>query len=202
MVVVGNQVMATVSNGSAPLGIIDDIRTRAFTNISWNESVIVPNVPFTTGTGGRLISTVDVKAELRRPNIIPSSFTSDAIDVVLNANNGVITFVAGTELNWDATGSGTPTGFRTIVNYTYQVASLPGDDSVAGTGRITVWFQRMIFETTAFETNQQYPVNSNLFVNENGLFTTRQTGGGKNPSVAMVLAPPSPLSPSLQILWL
>src|SRR5713101_7308076 len=75
LTVIGNQVMVTVSNGTAPLGIIDDIKTRAFTNVSWNEVVIVPAVGV-PGPGGQLISTVDIKTELRKPNILPSSFGS------------------------------------------------------------------------------------------------------------------------------
>lgn len=200
LVVIGNQVMATVSNGTAPIGIIDDIRTKAFTNISWNEIVITEQIPSTI-VGGKYVSTIDYKYELKRPNILPNSFTSSDIDVVLNANNGVITFVAGTELNFDTTGSGVPDAFRTIVNYTYNVASIPGDDSVAGTGRVTVWVQRMMFQTSMYETNVQYPVNANLYVNETGLFTTRVTGPN-NPAVAMVIGPPSPTNPMLDVLWL
>ena len=44
LTVVANQVMATVSNGTAPIGIIDDIRTRAFTSVSYNETVEVPAI--------------------------------------------------------------------------------------------------------------------------------------------------------------
>jgi len=93
LTVLGNQVMATVSNGTAPLGIIDDIKTRAFTNVSWNEEVIVPAVGVMSG--GQLVTPIDIKAELRRPNIIPSSFSS-TVKVNLNSINGVITFLAGT----------------------------------------------------------------------------------------------------------
>jgi len=38
----GNAVVCTVSNGTAPIGIIDDIKTKAFTAVSWDETVIVP----------------------------------------------------------------------------------------------------------------------------------------------------------------
>ena len=47
LTVIGNQVMATVSNGTAPIGVIDDIKTKAFTNVSWNETIIVPAVGVT-----------------------------------------------------------------------------------------------------------------------------------------------------------
>lgn len=198
LTVIGNQVMATVSNGTAPIGVIDDIKTRAFTNVSWNEVVIVP----ATGvlSGGNLVTPVDIKAELKKPNIVAYSFNS-TIDVVLNPVNGIITFLAGTPLNFDLTGSGQPNAIRTVVNYTYQVSNIPGDDSTLGSNRVTVWFQRMFFQTDQFESNQQFPVRANLFVSEMGLLTTRRPSL-LHPAVAMVTAPPSPMNPMLEVLWL
>lgn len=197
LTVIGNQVMATISNGTAPIGIIDDIKIRAFTNVSWNEVVIVPAVGVIQG--GVLVTPIDIKAELRKPNVVPSSFNS-TVNVVLNPVNGIITFVAGTPLNFDLTGSGTPNAIRTIVNYTYQVANIPGDDSTAGSGRITVWFNRMFFQTDQYETNQQYPVRANLYVSETGFLTTRRPSG-IHPAVAMVTAPPTPMNPMIEALW-
>ncbi len=198
LTVIGNQVMATVSNGTAPIGIIDDIKTRAFTNVSWNEVVIVPAVGV-IGPGGQLVTPVDIKAELRKPNIISSSFNS-TVDVVLNPNNGVITFVAGTVLNFDLMGTGQPNAIRTIVNYTYQVPNIPGDDSTQGSGRMTVWFNRMFFQTDQYETNQQYPVRANLYVSEAGFLTTRRPSS-IHPAVAMVTAPPTPMNPMIEALF-
>src|SRR5277367_319500 len=68
LTVIGNQVMATVSNGTAPIGVIDDIKTKAFTNVSWNEVIIVPAIGV-VGPGGRLVTPVDIKAELKKPNV-------------------------------------------------------------------------------------------------------------------------------------
>lgn len=198
LTVIGNQVMATVSNGTAPIGVIDDIKVKAFTNVSWNEVVIVPAVGV-SGPGGSVVTPIDIKAELRKPNVIPSSFSS-TVNVVLNPVNGIVTFVAGTALNFDLTGSGQPNAIRTIVNYTYQVANIPGDDSTAGSGRITVWFNRMFFQTDQYETNQQYPVRANLYVSETGFLTTRRPSG-IHPAVGMVTAPPTPMNPMLEILW-
>ncbi|CAB4197105.1 hypothetical protein UFOVP1290_625 [uncultured Caudovirales phage] len=197
LTVIGNQVMATVSNGTAPIGIIDDIKTKAFTNVSWNEVVIVPAVGVMQGN--QLVTPIDIKAELRKPNIIPSSFTS-TVSVYLNPVNGVVTFLAGTPLNFDLMGTGTPNAIRTIVNYTYQVANIPGDDSTAGSGRMTVWFSRIFLQTDQYETNQQYPVRANLFVSENGFLTTRKPSA-IHPAVAMVTAPPTPSHSMLEILW-
>ena len=199
LTVIGNQVMATVSSGTAPIGIIDDIRTRSFTNVSWNEVVIVPAVGV-PGPGGQLVTPIDIKAELRKPNIISTSFNS-TVNVVLNPNNGVITFLAGTPLNFDLSGTGQPNAIRAIVNYTYHVANIPGDDSTAGSGRVTVWFNRMFLQTDQYETNQQYPVRANLFVSETGLLTTRRPSS-IHPAVAMVTAPPTPINPMIELLWL
>ncbi len=198
LTVIGNQVMATVSNGTAPLGLIDDIKTKAFTNVSWNEVVIVPAVGV-PGPGGTIVTPVDIKAELKKPNIISNSFNS-TVDVVLNPINGVITFLAGTPLNFDLTGTGQPNAIRTIVNYTYQVANIPGDDSTQGSGRVTVWFSRMFAQTDQYETNQQYPVKANLYVSEVGFLTTRRPSN-IHPAVAMVTAPPTPMSPMIEFLW-
>lgn len=198
LTVIGNQVMATVSNGTAPIGVIDDIKTKAFTNVSWNEVVIVPAVGV-PGPGGSLVTPIDIKAELRKPNVIPSSFNS-TVNVVLNPVNGVVTFLAGTQLNFDLTGAGSPNAIRTIANYTYQVANIPGDDSTQGSGRMTVWFNRMFFQTDQYETNQQYPVRANLYVSETGYLTTRRPSG-IHPAVAMVTAPPTPMNPMIEVLW-
>jgi len=198
LTVIGNQVMATVSNGTAPIGVIDDIKTKAFTNVSWNETVIVPAVA-AAGPGGIFVTPVDIKAELRKPNIIASSFNS-TVNVVLNPVNGIITFVAGTPLNIDLSGTGQPNGIKAIVNYTYQVANIPGDDSTSGSGRMTVWYERMFFQTDQYETNQQYPVRANLYVSETGFLTTRRPSP-IHPAVGMVTAPPTPMNPMIEVLF-
>jgi hypothetical protein len=198
LTVIGNQVMATVSSGIAPIGIIDDIKTRAFSAVSWNEIIIVPiSNPDMTPSGPVL--PMDVKAELKYPNVVSNSFLS-TVDVLLNATNGVITFLKGTPLNFDLTGGGVPDAIRTVVNYTYYVAGIPGDDSTLGSGRMTVWYSRGFFQVDRYESNQVYPVRANLYISENGLFTTRKPSP-KHPAVAMVTAPPTALNSFLELLW-
>jgi hypothetical protein len=201
LTLMGNQQVCGVSDGTAPIGIIDDIKKNAFSAVSIDEVVIAP-IPsaIITGSGVNLYTVVDVKAELRNPHITESSFTSRNVDVALNAVNGIITFIAGTQLNYDQDGDGVPDAIRTVVSYTYQVANVPGDDSTGASGRITVWFQKMIVATDMFETNQRYPINAPLFVSEGGLFTTRQISPDY-PSIAMVTAPPSSIHGSLELLW-
>ncbi len=198
LTVIGNQVMATVSNGTAPIGVIDDVRTRAFTRVAWNEVVIV-SATGVLSSDNKLVSPIDIKAELKNAYIDPKSFIS-TVEVQLTPTNGVITFLAGTELNYDSSGSGTPDSIRTIVNYTYQVPNIPGDDSTIGNGRMTVWYGRMFLQTDQYETNQVYPVKANLYVSERGLFTTRRPSS-IHPAVGMVTSPPSPQSSFIELLF-
>lgn len=198
LTVIGNQVMATVSNGTAPLGIIDDVKTRAFSQVSWNEVVVV-SVPNPDPTSNGPVTPVDIKAELLHPYVASSSFQS-TVAVQLIPSNGVIVFPAGTKLNFDLIGSGTPNAIRTIVNYTYQVANIPGDDSTIASGRMTVWFNRMFAQTDQYESNQIYPVKANLYVSEKGILTTRRPSD-RHPAVAMVTAPPTSSNASIEFLW-
>jgi hypothetical protein len=191
--------MATVSNGTAPLGIIDDIKIKAFTAVAWNEVIIVPAVGV-PGPNNTLITPIELKAELRHAYVDPKSFIS-SVDVALIPTNGVIIFPVGTPLNFDATGQGYPNAIRTILNYSYQIPNIPGDDSTMGSGMMTVWFNRGFYEIgTSFETNQVYPVNANLYCNEHGLFTTRRPSP-IHPAIAMVSAPPTAINSALQIFW-
>lgn len=196
---IGNQVMSTVSNGMAPFGIIDEIRTKSFTAVSWNETIIVPATGV-SNNANQLVLVEDKMATLKYPNIISSSFIS-TVRCELNDVNGVVTFLAGTVLNCDLDNDGNMDAIKAIVNYTYYVPNVPGDDSTAGSGRMTVWFDRMIIQTTQFETNQSYPVNAPLFCSEKGQFTTRRPSPN-HPAIAMVTAPPGPIGTSmLELLW-
>jgi hypothetical protein len=197
--VMGNNIVVGVSDGRAPFGIIDDYKTRAYTAPSIDEEVVA-EVP-TVEQNGRLVSAVDVKWELANPNVIPTSFVTSPVDVALIPRNGVIVFPAGTPLNFDSTGSGTPDSIRTVVSYTYQIPNISGDDSTAGSGKVTIWFQRGIFQTDKYETNQRYPVNAILFVSENGLLTTQQPSE-EHPGVAVVTGPPTALYSTLEFCWL
>lgn len=194
----GNQIVCGVSDGTAPIGIIDDIKTNAFTAASVDEVVIVQVAGIIQNN--QYVLPTDIKTELANPNIIAKSFMAD-IDVILIPRNGVIVIPAGTELNFDAAGTGTPDSIRVVVNYSYQVPNVPGDDSTQGSGRITVWFQRIIAATDQFETNQRYPLNANLFVSESGLLTTRMPSPN-HAAVALVQAPPSSMFSNLEFLYL
>lgn len=199
--VMGNNVVCGVSDGTVPIGIIDDVKTNSFTAPSIDEIIIAGPIMGVVGPSGALVTPNDVKIELANPNIMASSFTSDPVDVELIPRNGVITFMAGTPLNFDADGDGIPDSIRTRVNYSYQVPNVPGDDSTQGSGRVTVWFQRMLFQTDQFETNQRYPVNANLFVSEEGKLTTRQPTAD-HPGIAIVTGTPTSVFDSLEAMLL
>jgi hypothetical protein len=132
---------------------------------------------------------------------MPSSFITSPVSVHLIARNGMIEFPAGTVLNYDQDGDGIPDSIRTVVSYCYQIPNVSGDDSTLGSGQITVWFQRGIYQTDLYETNQRYPLNAILFVSENGKLTTSQPND-EYPGVAMVTGPPIASSNFLEFEYL
>lgn len=195
----GNNLVCGVSDGRAPFGIIDDFKTRAFTAPAIDE-IVFASAP-AIDHNGVLVTPIDIRQELKNPNVIPSSFITSPVDVALIPRNGVVVFPAGTPLNFDLDGDGIPDSIRTVVSYTYQIPNVSGDDSTLGSGRITVWFQRGIFQTDMYESNQRYPINNILFVSENGRLTTSQPSDDY-PGVAMVTGPPSASFGTLEFLWL
>ena len=194
----GNTIVCGVSDGTAPLGIIDDTRTNAFYAPSIDEIIIEPAVGQLVN--GRMVSVTEVKAELRNSTIIDSSFICDT-QVVLKPKNGVVVFPVGTTLNFDADGDGVSDSIRAVCSYTYQVPNTPGDNTTMGSGRITIWFHRVMAQTDQFEVNQRYPLNAPLFVSEAGKLTTRRPSD-YHPTVAIVLAPPQSATPYLDFMWL
>lgn len=199
--VMGQTIVCGVSDGTIPIGILDDIKTVAFTAPAIDEDVRVQAVGVVDPNTNKLVSAVDVAKQLKNPNIVPSSFTTNPVDVELVERNGVVIFPAGTELNFDMDGDGIADAFQTTVSYSYQIPNVPGDDSTQPSGKVTIWFQRMIAITDKFETNQRYPVGANLFVSESGLLTTRQVSA-EHPGIALVTGPPTSIFRSLEFMWL
>ena len=138
--------------------------------------------------------------DLRKPSIIRSSFTCDVEGLVLNENNGILTAPAGTALNYDLDSDGVPDSIRTVCSYIYRIANIPGDNTTIGSGRITVWFQRGIFETDQYDAKQRYVPNATLFCDADGFFTTSQPSSS-HPGIAMVTGPPSGINETLELLW-
>ena len=197
---IGNDIVASISDGTAPLGIIDDVRTAAFTKAQVDEIVNIDAQASEIDDNGKRVSTVDVTGVMEFPNIIQSSFTS-TVSVLLNPVNGVITVPAGTELNYDADEDGVNDSFSIVVNYIYRVAAKPGDDTTIGSGRITVHYQRGIYATDQFDTTQVYPLNATLYVGLDGKLTSKQPTE-THPGVAICTGPPSAANGTLEFMLL
>ena len=200
--IVNNNIVCGLSDGTAPFGILDDVRARAFTQSVVDEIVLIQvrEEDRTYDGYGGWFSMRDTTQHINNANIVRTSFVADYEGLVLNSTNGIITLPAGSRLNFDS-GSGTFDSVKTIINYVYQVPDIPGDDSTLGSNRCTIWFQRGIFATDQFDTTQRYPLNATLFVNENGVLTTKQPTP-EHPGVAMCIGPPSAMIASLEFLWL
>lgn len=196
--VIGNDIVCGVSDGTAPFGVIDDINTSAFTAPVTDEVVVISAVGVSDGY--RLTSAKEEMQVLRFSNIVRNSFVADIEGLILNDVNGVITAPAGTELNYDSDGDGVLDSIRVVVSYVYRLANIPGDNTTAASGRITVWFQRGIFQTDQFDTRQRYVVNATLYVNEEGKLTTAQPTPS-HPGIAMVTGPPSGIDQTLEFIW-
>jgi hypothetical protein len=200
--VIGNDIVAGVSDGTAPLGIIDDARVAAFTKSQVDEivQIQVPDTSIAVDDNGKLVNSSEVSSPLNNPHIIQSSFISD-ISVFLNYVNGIITVPAGTELNYDFDGDGINDGFKIVVNYIYRVSNRPGDDTTLSSGRVTIHYQRGIYATDQFDTTQVYPLNATLYVGLDGHLTTKQPTEN-HPGVAIVTGPPSATQGTLEFLLL
>lgn len=197
---IGNDIVSTVSDGTAPLGIIDDVRTTAFTKAQIDEIVIVEGVDSELDGNGRRVSSGDEVGYLEFPHIVESSFVS-TISVVLNPINAVVTIPAGTELNYDSDGDDIYDSFKVITNYIYRIATKPGDDSTIGTGRMTIHYQRGIYATDQFDTRQNYPLNATLYVGTDGKLTTKRPTEN-HPGIAYVTGPPTSTTGTLEFMLL
>jgi len=197
LVEVAGELFVTVSDGVniPPIGVIDDNKIRAFSGTVIDEVTLVPATT-TVDPDGRLISTVEVMGALDETNIVDSSFGSN-LDLVLNPKKGVFTIPSGSLVNYDD-GEGF-IGFQVISSYRFKIVDFPGDDTVDGSGMISIHFNRGIFTTNMFDTLAVYEPGAPLFVNNEGLLTSQETG---SPNVAIALQPSSSISNELMFMWL
>jgi len=189
----GNDIFLTVSDGVSiqPYGIIDDVRSRAFSKPVVDEEIIVE------AEGDEYGRTVrDEVALLSHPNIQAKSFAS-SVEVVLNTNNGAITIPKGTPLNYDNDGDGVLDSVRVICSYAYDISDFPGDDTTVGSGNMTAWITRGEYATDQYDTTVAYPLNGILYCGRDGRLTTRSNG----PGIGMITGPPSVNINELQFLW-
>lgn len=198
--IIGNDIVAGVSDGTAPLGIIDDVRTTAFTKPQVDEIVEVLVTSTETNENGQLVNTSEAVGFLTYSNLVENSFTS-TISVSLNAVNGAIIFPAGTPLNFDSDNDGVYDSFLSVVNYIYRVANVPGDDSTIGSGRVSLHYSKGIYATDQYAMGPLYPLNATLFVGLDGKLTTRQPTDN-HPGIAFVTGPPTSTNGTLEFCWL
>lgn len=194
----GDTIVCGVSDGTAPIGIIDSVRTTAFTAPSRDEIVIVPCVA--TSDGYQLVAAVNTDKNLMNPHIIRSSFVSDTENITLNEINGIITVAAGTPLNFDRDGDGILDSVKVIVSYYYRIPNVAGDDDTVGSGRLALWIDRGFYETDQYDQSAPYIVNATLYCDGNGVLTTQQPTAS-HPGIAMVTGPPTGVQPTLEFLW-
>jgi hypothetical protein len=197
--VLGNDVVMGVSDGIAPIGIIDDVKDTAFTRPAIDEVVIIEAPLINVDGYGNFTLGVDASQTLQNAGIVETSFTSDVPGLELNAVNGVVTARAGAPLNYTTADSSTPNAIRALVRYSYRVNNIAGEDTTLGSGRITLWFTRGIFQTDQYEMTPFAP-NANLYVSADGKLTTEQTLPNQ-PSTGMVIVPPSAHNTVLEFLW-
>lgn len=195
--VISNEVFVGVSDGTAPVGIIDDIKTVAFTQPVIDETVIIPAT--SEFDGYQFVSQIEASKELENSNIVPNTFAADVPGLQLNPVNGILRAPAGTPLNYTIDDAVTPNAIRTRVRYNFYVPNIPGEDSTAGSGRMTFWFTRGVFQTDQYEM-VPFAVNATLFVSQNGKLTTEQTMA-EQPGVGMCIVPPTAHNPMLEFLW-
>lgn len=202
LMVIGNDIVCGVSDGTAPFGLIDDARTNAFTKPQVDEivQISVPAGSIATDENGKLVNTAEVNGPLDNPHIIQSSFIS-TVTVFLNYVNGIITVPVGTELNYDLDGDGINDGYKIVVNYIYRISNKPGDDTTLSSGRVSVHYVRGIYATDQYATDQVYPLNATLYCGLDGKFTTKQVNENY-PGIALVTGPPSGVQNTLEFLML
>lgn len=199
MKMLGNDIVVGVSDGRAPLFILDDVRTTAFTQAVIDEPVDI-EVPVVFD-GYNWVSTIQAIGELASSNIVADSFVADYPGLILNPTNGTLRAPAGSIANFSTTGEETPNAIRTFVRYAFKVPGIPGDDSVDGSGKVTLWFGRGIFQTDQFETDVPWSLNAALFVSSRGKLTTEQTDPSQ-PGVGVCLVPPTGHNSVLEFMWL
>jgi hypothetical protein len=197
--VIGNDVVMGVSDGIAPIGIIDDVKDTAFTRPSIDEVVIIEASVINVDGYGNFTLGADASQTLQNANIVETSFTSDLAGLQLNSVNGVITARSGKALNYTTPDSTTPNAIRALVRYSYFVPNISGEDTTLGSGRLTLWFTRGIFQTDQFEMTPFAP-NANLYVSSDGKLTTEQTLPNQ-PVIGMVIVPPAAHNTILEFLW-
>lgn len=200
LTIIGNDIKVTVSDGTAPIGIIDDVRKSSFSRPQIDEIVYIPVRAVELNDNNERVNVDELSQALDFPNIIDNTFTS-TLSVILNKVNGIITVPAGTPLNHDANNDGLYDSFKIIVSYAYRIPGYPGDDSTVGSNRVSLWYARGFYATDQYDTLEVYPLNCTLYVGLDGKLTSRQPTEN-HPGIAICTGPPTSPSVNLEFMYL
>ena len=75
----------------------------------------------------------------------------------------------------------------------------PTSNTTQFSKRVTIWISKGVFETDQFDTLQRYSIGKSLFVDQNGILTTKQNTESREVGICCI--PPSAESPVLKFLW-
>ncbi len=67
---------------------------------------------------------------------------------------------------------------------------------------VRIWTQRMVFRTDQFDKEVEYRIGDPLYVNKNGILTSRKPAIEDYQFVARVITPPAANKPFFEALWL
>lgn len=198
----GNQTVCGVSGGRNPIGLIDDYKTKSYSRAVVDEVVKIFVTNPVLNNNNKLVTPADIVYELENPLILPGSFVSSPLPVLLNEKNGTIRIPAGTELNFKQTNNVDVDSIRTVVRYSHQVANVVGENTTAGSGQVTVWISPgIIFQTDIYDTSQQYPLNSLLYCGLDGKLTSSKIDTDF-PACAMITGVPNSIYGAIEAKWL
>lgn len=163
------------------LGIIDEYKSHLYGQSHDEEIIVFPNG-------------ADIIKELNYPNIVPESFHT-TVDIILQAEAGIIEILAGTELNHSSNLNGILDSIKIVINYSYKINEI--EENTVTDSQVTVWnINEMIMQTDEYEAGIHYAIGQNLYVSSNKLAWGKNSLTPKSysyncPVIATVISPPT-----------
>ena len=170
-----------ICDGLHPFGIIDDIKTRNIRCVATplvKDCIVRAEHYDFDPVVKKSVLTQEHTVELAHRNIIAESFVASAnIGGHLKSGEGLYVLPKGTACNYrlmpTISGNEINDAVRFSCSYAYHVTMKREQNSIMGTGRITVWTKNLIADTDMFDTSMEYPKYANLYVNKGYLTTCR-----------------------------
>ena len=204
------ELVAGISDGLNPIGVLDDIRSNYIRKIVISELVTLICNPFDimfSTKHSAFVTKCPIKIELKHNNIVENSFICYEEGFKLDAKAGLLLIQEGTVCNVTTSNEtsishfvdkGTRNAFRLYCSYAYNVLSDRMDDSTKNSNRVTVWNKTIIAYTDMYDISQTYEKNVPLYV-ENGLLTSRKPTPHSK-CIGMSLEEPTHDQPNLKFL--